>query len=746
MPIDTTIPAARAWNSWTDRPAEMVFLPLGVRVTPVLYSTRLRRASLAEPRRDAVRLGAHDVDGTVVDLSVEHGGTTLDLSWRKADTYAVAGAWNGRVLGEWGLRFWVSLCLSADGGETVHHDAARRAAYVKVGSRFVALVTADEPVQVTAHVDVAALAADFEANGYFHLASRGTEAPVLALRFNLEMMRRARFAAAVADDLDLAVEKARAALARGEPAPAPVLHVGRHAGALDAVRDVIAWNTIYDADNHRAYTAVSRIWNLGRFAVWFNDTTYAAMMAGLFDGGLCAENFATALAGATPQGNVACIVTSNDAWVDRTQAPNGALMLWLSYLRRRDRSLLEAGYGPLARNQRWWRAHRDPDGIGLVSCGTSDVGEGLYKGTHFGARNETGMDNSPTHDEAVYDPRTRTLSLIDVGLNCTLALDAEMLALAAAELGRDDEAAEFAALAGDSRARIADELWDEERGLFANRHRGGGFVRSVGPTSLYSLICGAATETQARRLLAALDDPALFGGPFGLPNVARADPAYADNVYWRGRIWPNVNWFVWLGLRRYNFFAEASALAEKSLSLFMRSWESERMCGENYGAETGALTDQPDTDRFCTWGAMLPLTAVGEILDVDPWRGLEIVATGEPVTLGPLASPLGPVRLEAADGRLVLTRGRAVLLDTDFRGRMSRIEIEPGRIALTLAAAEPGRPARFAFPAVDPAQVVAARFAGTAVAVGPGERGGIALDVTPGAAAADLVLHLDRAG
>ncbi len=60
-----------------------------------------------------------------------------------------------------------------------------------------------------------------------------------------------------------------------------------------------------------------------------------------------------------------------------------------------------------------WRAtssgggrNRDPDGRGLVSCGTSDVGDAMYRGNGLRrARNETGMDNSPTHDEARYDPR-----------------------------------------------------------------------------------------------------------------------------------------------------------------------------------------------------------------------------------------------------------------------------------------------------------------------------------------------------
>ena len=743
MLVDTTIPAARAWNSWSDRPAEMVFLPLGVRLTPVIYSTSLRKASKILPREGGVTFGRHAVDGSLVELDAVLAGTTLSFQYRKPDPYTVVGSWRGVTLKEWGLRFWVTLCLSTKGGETVHALAEEGVAVVKVGHRHVALASQAAPVQVTAHESVDALAADYEANGYFHTASRGAAAPVIALRFNLEMMRDNRFAAAVADSRELAIARAKAALAVEFTSPALPSQSGRHAGALDAVRDVMAWNTLWDGVNRRPYTAVSRIWNLGKFAVWYNDQTYAAMMTGLFDSGLAAENVATAMASATPQGNFACILTSNDAWVDRTQAANGAFMLWLIYLRTRDRAFLGQAYAPLARNQRWWRANRDPDQRGLVSCGTSDVGESLYKGTAFGARNETGMDNSATHDEAVYDPATRTLSTLDVGLNCTLALDAEMLALIAAELGRDDEAAEFAALAASSRERIRDELWDEARGLFANRQRrhgpNDGFVRSVGPTSFYPLICGAATAEQAAKLLGHLDDPHTFGGRYVIPNATRDDPAYADNVYWRGRIWPNVNWFVWHGLRRYGFLAEASAFAGKSLALFLQSWTTRRMCGENYSAETGEIDDQPDTDPFLSWGAMLPMLGVAEVMDVNPWAGWEIVNTGEDVTLGPVASPIGSVTLTIADGTAILAKGDKSLLESSLRGRLTEIVISEGLVSCRLHPAN-GDAASLALPQVAPERVVAVRLDGREIPW-RAKGAGIAIDLDRPAAGARLSVH-----
>ncbi|HEX8049282.1 MGH1-like glycoside hydrolase domain-containing protein [Rhizobium sp.] len=685
MPQHSTIPLMRAWNSWSNRPAEMVFLPLGVRITPILYSTRSKTTSAIEPRRDTVRLGRHTIDGSLIELETDHSGTTVAFSTTKTDPFAVRGSWDGKVSAEWGLRFWLTLAISSDGSEIAIHDAGKNVTLVKIGTRFVAVATAEAPVHVTGHDTIEALRADFEENGYFYTATRKNEAPVIALRFNLEMMRRGAYAAGVADSAELAIAKAQGCLAAGAPADISDAQAGLFEGALDAMRDVVAWNTIWDETNARPYTAVTRIWNLGKFAVWFNDQIFAALLAGVFDADLARENMATAMAGATPQGNIACIVTSNDAWVDRSQLPFGALVVWQLYQRTGERSMIQASYDALVRNRRWWQENRDPDGFGLFSCGTSDVGEGLYKGTAFAARNETGMDNSATHDEAVYDPVTRTLSTFDLGLNCAAALDAEMLSKMAAVIGKHDDAREFAALAERSRTLISETLWDESRGIFANRQRRGSFVRSLSPTSFYPLLCGAATSAQAARLLEHLNDASTFGGNYVLPNATRDDPAFADNVYWRGRIWPNVNYIVWLGLRRYGFIAEASKLARQSYDLFMQSWRKDRVAAENYNAVTGEAMDQGDTDPFYIWAAMLPLMATGEIVEFDPWTGWTVRNTGQDVALGPMLSPSGALRLTVEAGNLVMTLNERTALRTDLQTTLSHITVAEGRFACTIA-------------------------------------------------------------
>ena len=680
-----TIAPERAWYTWSSRPAEMVFLPLGFRVTPLAYAGSTGRATLFPPGA-GVRFGSHDLGGRDVGLELTHEGTTLAWSYAKPDPFCVVGSWRATALGEWGLRFWINLCLSAEDGSAVIYDPASGAATVKVGTRFVALVTGEAAVQVTGHQTVEDVAAEYEAKGYFHLASRAMQAPVLALRFNLEMTRDGQFAMAVADREDLAIRRAQAALEYQHPVAPPPWQSGRFAGALDAIRDVMAWNTVWDEINTRPYTSISRNWNqskFGGFGIWLNDQHYAALMTAMLDPEVGRENLAATLASATPQGNFACLLTANDGWVDRTQLPIASFLVWLMFLRSGSRPLLRTVADSLKRNHAWWWANRDPGGRGLVSYGTSDVGEGLYKGTSFGARNESSMDNSPIHDDARYDPATRTLDCLDVGLNSLLALDAEILAAITRELGDEAAAADYDSIAERTRLKIRSELWDAERGLFANRLWSGAFVRSVGPTSFYPLVAAVPTPEQTTRMLAHLADPATFGGPFVIPGVTRDDPAFPDNSYWRGRIWPPLNFWTWQGLRRMGRHGEASELAAKSFALFGASW-SRGLCPENYNATTGEPLDQPDTEGFYGWGALMPLMAVGEVMDISPWNGWEITNTGEDVTLGPIESPAGSITLTVAQGILALRKGETLLLETNLRGRLSGLQREAGRLSFVL--------------------------------------------------------------
>lgn len=555
----------------------------------------------------------------------------------------------------------------------------------------------------TFHADMAALAEEFESKGYFCLDSRGERGRFAALRYHLEEMPEFRFAVAVAEDRGETAKRAAAALA-APLRPVAEIQGGLHAGALDAVRDVVAWNTVWDPVNRRPYTSLSRNWvsqKFGGFGVWLDDVFYHALMAGMFDPDLARENLRAIYAGATAAGNLPCLVTGRDAWIDRSQPPIGAFVCWMLYQRLGDLGLLREAWPVLRANHDWWWRTRDGNGDGLVEYGTSPVGGGLYRGTKLAAKDESSMDNSPTHDEARLDTGSWTLDSADVGLNSLLALDGEMLALIAAEVGEAAEGKRLAGQADALKARIAERLWDPERRVFANRLWSGRFVRSLAPTSFYPLLCGAARKDQAAAMVALLSDPAKFGGDWLLPACTRDDPAFPDNVYWRGRIWPPLNFLTYHGLKRAGFAAEARRLAESGLKLFMGEWQGHRRCPENFSAVTGEALDQPDTDSFYGWGALMPAIAVAETTDITPWDGFE-VTHGESICLGPLLTPLGMTTINSNSGVLTVTTSGERRLATSLKGRIARIELRRNSASMLLPPGAagwielPGAPIAFA--------------------------------------------------
>jgi glycogen debranching enzyme len=95
-----------------------------------------------------------------------------------------------------------------------------------------------------------------------------------------------------------------------------------------------------------------------------------------------------------------------------------------------------------------------------------------------------------------------------------------------------------------------------------------------------------------------------FWGKWVIPSIARNDPAYADQNYWRGRIWGPMNYLVYLGLRNYDN-AAARDVAAKSYELFLKEWTANRHVHENYNADSGSGDDVTSSDRFYHWGALL---------------------------------------------------------------------------------------------------------------------------------------------
>jgi glycogen debranching enzyme len=255
-----------------------------------------------------------------------------------------------------------------------------------------------------------------------------------------------------------------------------------------------------------------------------------------------------------------------------------------------------------ARSHAWWRAARDPDGIGLVAI--------LHPW-------ETGSDNSPAwdaalarvpqttttairrrdtgHVDAAMRPRDedyrRYIQLVDtygalgwapaamwraapfriaeVQISAILCRAAQDLAVLFDELGEAAAAAAERALAAHLAAGL-EAAWRPALSRFVSR----------------DLVAGAdiAAPTQAGFLpLLALDlDPArrdamvaemarwTEGCALGLPTTPPADPAFDAKRYWRGPVWAVVDWLLAEGLIRNGRRDAAEALLRPLLAAIAR--------------------------------------------------------------------------------------------------------------------------------------------------------------------------------
>ena len=89
-----------------------------------------------------------------------------------------------------------------------------------------------------------------------------------------------------------------------------------------------------------------------------------------------------------------------------------------------------------------------------------------------------------------------------------------------------------------------------------------------------TLFGGLPTPEQAEQLVCQLQQ-SNFWTPFPIPNTPTDSPEYAPEHYWRGNVWPCLNWLTYQGLRRYGYHDMADDLAARSFALLQQSgfWE-----------------------------------------------------------------------------------------------------------------------------------------------------------------------------
>jgi Mannosylglycerate hydrolase MGH1-like glycoside hydrolase domain len=408
------------------------------------------------------------------------------------------------------------------------------------------------------------------------------------------------------DEIRVAVDKQHEAYKRS------VAAAGASAPIVDAIETTLGWDTIYEPAGQRVISPVSRVWSVGwgGYVLFDWDTFFAATMAGIGDRDLAYANAMEILREETPQGFVPNYARSG-GWksFDRSEPPVGAITVLGLYRQYHDRWFLEDTFEPLLKWNRWWAAQRDVQGYLAWGSDGSTQPQNLddnSRGTREGAILESGLDNSPMYDNTTYDPQKHVLEFADVGLMSMYIADCDALATIADAIGKTDEAKQLRLRGTRYRAKLA-TLWNEKAGIFLNKdlHTGEWSMR-LSPTNFYPMLAKAATPEQAHTMIEKhLLNPNEFWGQWIIPSIARDDPAFHDQNYWRGRIWGPMNYLVYLGLENYDDAKTRKAFTQKSYDLFLKEWTEKRHVHENYNAILGTGDDVTNSDRFYHWGALL---------------------------------------------------------------------------------------------------------------------------------------------
>jgi putative isomerase len=412
---------------------------------------------------------------------------------------------------------------------------------------------------------------------------------------------------------DRSLEAIAATISRAKETYEHEIHLARdNAPILDAIETTLGWDTIYEPEKGRVISPVSRVWSVGwgGYVLFDWDTFFAATMASIGDKDLAYANALETLREETPQGFVPNYARAGN-WksTDRSEPPVGAITVLGLYRKFHDRWFIEDAFAPLLSWNRWWNDHRQMQGFIVLGSDPQNepvnVDDGS-RGTWQGAVYESGLDNSPMYDGSFYNKQTHLLEYADVGMTSLYIADCDALAEMAEALGKTAEQKELRDRAERYRAKLA-TLWDEKAGIFLNKDLHTGKMNTrLSPTNFYPLLAKAATPEQAKAMIEKhLENPAEFWGEYVIPSIARDDPAFKDQNYWRGRIWGPMNFLVYLGLANYADAETRKAFAQRSYDLFLKEWREKGHVHENYNAITGSGDDVTSSDRFYHWGALL---------------------------------------------------------------------------------------------------------------------------------------------
>jgi len=260
------------------------------------------------------------------------------------------------------------------------------------------------------------------------------------------------------------------------------------------------------------------------------------------------------------------------------------------YLRNHDEELLRAGLVPLEKFHEWYWRERDITNIGLVSVGSySSVIQRARYETYDHERDLDDLTLIPHPGRAIGAANGNWYGDISIpSISSYLLASEQSLMRMATILGDYAMAERRSARHAKGIAAMRKHMWDGHAGCFvAVRTQTLEKIPSISVGGFIPLMAGVPSSKQAAIMAATLETPA-WATPLPIPSMASTDPLYSSGKYWRGDVWPALNYQIATGLATYGHRALAARIADAVVANELKVGISER-----YDSATGAPLGEP---------------------------------------------------------------------------------------------------------------------------------------------------------
>jgi hypothetical protein len=434
--------------------------------------------------------------------------------------------------------------ISRTGDRVVQSDSKTYAAAFDGG--VLAIVSETEPqswqISANKYPTRAAINASIIQNQVLSDAGSGNKA---AWEFKMDLTpgktQTMRFGIGYAENSDLAVQRAKTALAKAEETlttrktEADALYkndVSAHREVYQAALMSLLWNKMYyqyngsyqsqflGKINIQDVVLVPDKWEFPWPAMW--DTCFQAKVATLADIQLAKQDISLYLSDRwqTSTGHV-----PNTEWdlIGETP-PLFAWAAWQVYQKDSDRSFLETVFPPLEKQYAYILKAFDLDR------------DHLFKGGFMG------MDNLP---------RPGNPDEEDADMSGWMAFFASYMQKIAVEIGNTDRAAYYGEQYTQIAAAINAQLWDADSGFYYDRNVKG-LLKEKSYSGLIPFIAGVSSPAQNKQILASLSDPAELWSDYGVRSLSAQSKLFESgystsgwkNSNWRGPVWLPINYLL----------------------------------------------------------------------------------------------------------------------------------------------------------------------------------------------------------